>query len=82
MGKDSFELDMHTYHTYELRQLKLEMYTYHTYELRQLKLEMYTYHSYELRQLQLEMYGDSLRHVRYRSHLYRVKSFLYSELAV
>jgi len=40
------------------------------------KFEIYTYHSYELRQLQLEMYGDSLRHVRYRSHLDRVKSSL------
>jgi hypothetical protein len=31
MGKDSFELDMHTYHNYELRQLQLEMYMY-TYQ--------------------------------------------------
>jgi hypothetical protein len=46
------------------------------------ELEVYTYHSYELRQLQLEMYGDSLRHVRYRSHLDRVKPFFSSEMAV
>jgi hypothetical protein len=74
---------MYTYHSYELRQLQLEMYCTMTAMCKDsVELDMHTYHSYELRQLQFEMNGDSLRHVRYRSHLNRVKSFLSSELAL